>query len=98
MVERNNNMTVTVNNYLDLRNLIINEVIGDVWLAYFIIMALIIIICIKNKIDTTTLVGILIFYTLIWISLISNLFILAIILVVVGALAYLGYTKMHSRG
>ena len=48
-------MVDTFTNYLDLKDIIFNEIIGDIWLAIFIGLILIVMVSIKAKIPSKSI-------------------------------------------
>lgn len=57
-------MTITVNNYLNIGNFIVNEVIGNLWLAYFVGLIALIYIMIKARSSTEVIIDMFFVYTL----------------------------------
>jgi hypothetical protein len=87
-------MNMTVANYLDFKNLLINEVIGSIWLAYFLILIILIFVAIKFDASIESIFGLSLIYTLLFIS----IFVSPLIFVLILCLAsFLFYTEIISK-
>lgn len=90
-------MTITQDNYLDVPNLLINELFGDVTL--FILFGLIGITwwCVKNRVPSNVIVAIDVLFVAAVISYAYNAFIWAIVLFILGILVYGIYHRIYNR-
>ncbi len=59
-------MTITSNNYFDLYNLFVNELIGDLWLAVIIGLIIIFVISLKSRVPHEVNV----LFAVLWLSII----------------------------
>lgn len=90
-------MTITQANYLDIGNLLINELFGDVTLFIIVGIVVIGIISVKNNIPATVTA----FFTLLWVAFIVsyyyNAFIWMLVVIFVGILIYAFWPKIWRR-
>lgn len=88
---------ITINNYLDLVGIFINEVIGSPWLAYFIVMGLLFYKSIEWEIPYQSTIALAVIGTLAFITVLYSNLLLAIIVLGVGLIAYSIYIKVIKR-
>lgn len=90
-------MTITQQNYLDIGNLLINELFGDVILFILVGLAIIVWASIRNRIPHTAMIGLMI----IWVGLVTgyyyNSLLWMLALLVVGLLVYVLFTKVVKK-
>lgn len=88
-----------INNFFDLDNILVNEIVGSIWLFLFIGMIVILIVCIRNKIPYQVAILLCVIYTA---AVVSNNMGLSIIwtlmVLVVGALFYYSQARVLRRG
>lgn len=90
-------MSITVANYLDFRSFIINELFGNVLLAYIIILIALTIFLLKIKMDTNEMLNILALFTLFFFAAVSGSIWLTIALLVTGGIVYYNYSRIIQR-
>lgn len=84
---------ITPDNYLNIVNILVNEVIGDVFLALIFGWIIIAWLCIINNVPTTTTIALCYVFGMVFLTIYYSSFILGVILLVVGVLAYTAYNR-----
>lgn len=84
---------ITPDNYLNIVSIIVNEIIGGVFLTLLIGWVIIAYACVVNNISPKVMLGIDVFFALFFLSLYYNQLILSLVLLVVGIVVALRWGK-----
>jgi len=90
-------MGINQNNWLDLPNLFFNELVGDVWLGYFIGLGVIIWFGIKSNVGSHALFGFSILWSFAVVAYQTNELVLAVIGLLVAFIYYGVMSKFMTR-
>lgn len=85
---------ITMLNYLDLGTILIHEVIGGVWLAFFLFEAVLFYKSIEWKIPYQTMIALGVILGLAFVSYAYNQLLLMIVIMVVGLIGYAIVAKL----
>jgi hypothetical protein len=87
---------ITINNYLDFGSIFVNEVVGDPFLAYVILMIVLVIACIRMGFNEKITGLVFAFATLLFVTQYYALALLVIIAVLIVA-ALWGFKDLFTR-
>lgn len=90
-------MTITYNNWLGLDQILINDVIGSVTLAYILALVFVVYFGVKNNMPVPAIGGILLLVSGLFLSYSLNSLVLAVIGLIVGVGFYAGISKLITR-
>ena len=90
-------MTITENNYLDLGNLIINELIGSVSLTIIIGIILIVFFGVRERLDIQAIVALCVLWTGLITAYSYNSFLLMLVIFIVAIGIYSMWPKIIKR-
>ena len=90
-------MTITPDNYLNIFAIIVNEVVGDIFLFILIGIAIIVYICVTNNIQMKPTIALISIFAIMSLTAYSNQFILGLIVLVIGFVIYTLYNYWKER-
>ena len=90
-------MTITTSNYLDFRNLIINELIGDVGLTLLLGYIFITWYCVKRRIPLQAIIAINFIFTALIMTYQYLSSVWTLVVIIIALLAYVVYDKFYRR-
>lgn len=88
---------ITPDNYLAFGSILINEVVGGVWLSYFIACAILVYKSVEWGIPFQTMTVLFIVASLAFVSLVYDALVLMIVILLVGLVFYGIYAKVIKR-
>lgn len=85
---------ITTANYLDIGNLIINEVVGNIWLTYLLILILIAVMAMKQRIKFGDTVTLMVFALFLLAGVYINSMVLIFIGLIVSVVLYIAMLRL----
>lgn len=90
-------MTITEDNYLDLGNLLINELIGSVGLTIVLGIVLIIYLGVRERLDVQAIIALCFLWVCLVTAYVYNAFLLVVAVLIVAIYVYASWSKIIKR-
>jgi hypothetical protein len=87
-------MSVTPDNFLNIVNILVNEVFGDIIFALLVGLIFITYTCVKNNLPIKTTLALNVIFAMFVVSLYYDAFIIALIILVIGLIIVIGYQRL----